>query len=141
MIAQDSGHRETDLTACLARLEANSGDPLAALEYSRRGHSQLPRRRQHRHCACHSGFARRVSGSARTLRTSDHHCRILPQSPHRNVVPEINTAIADLREVLGDQTHESLAHEGETITAAEMATYAYDQIDQARTGLGPSRFT
>jgi hypothetical protein len=64
-----------------------------------------------------------------------------PESPHRNVVPEINTAIADLREVLGDQTHESLAHEGETITAAEMATYAYDQIDQARTGLGPSRFT
>jgi len=57
------------------------------------------------------------------------------------VVPEINTAIADLREVLGDQTHESLVHEGETITAAEMATYAYDQIDQARTGLGPSRFT
>ena len=34
VIAQDSGNRETFLAAVLARLEANSGDPLAALEYS-----------------------------------------------------------------------------------------------------------
>jgi hypothetical protein len=45
------------------------------------------------------------------------------------------------RGVFGDQTYESLACRGETMTAAAMATYAYDQIDQARTGLGPSRFT
>ena len=34
--------------------------------------------------------------------------------------PEINTAIAHLREVLGDQTYESLARKGETMTTAEM---------------------
>ena len=45
-------------------------------------------------------------------------------------VPEITTAIAHLRDVLGDQTYESLARKGETMTTAEMATYAYDQIDQ-----------
>jgi len=50
-------------------------------------------------------------------------------------VPEITTAIAHLREVLGDQTYESLARKGETMTTAAMATYAYDQIDQARTEL------
>ena len=50
-------------------------------------------------------------------------------------VPELGTAIAHLREVLGDQSYESLAHEGETMTTAEMATYAYDQIDQARAEL------
>ena len=50
-------------------------------------------------------------------------------------VPEINTAIAHLRDVLGDQTYESLARKGETMTTAAMATYAYDQIDQARTEL------
>ena len=50
-------------------------------------------------------------------------------------VPEITTAIAHLREVLGDQTYESLAHKGETTTTAAMAAYAYDQIDQARTEL------
>ena len=49
--------------------------------------------------------------------------------------PEITTAIAHLRDVLGDQTYESLARKGETMTTAEMATYAYDQIDQARAEL------
>ena len=34
--------------------------------------------------------------------------------------------------MLGEGTYESLAHKGETMTTAEMATYAYDQIDQAR---------
>jgi hypothetical protein len=50
-------------------------------------------------------------------------------------VPEINTVITHLREVLGDQTYESLARKGETMTAAAMATYAFDQIDQARAEL------
>ena len=50
-------------------------------------------------------------------------------------VPELNTAIAHLRAVLGDQTYESLARKGETMTTAAMVTYAYDQIDQARTEL------
>jgi hypothetical protein len=50
-------------------------------------------------------------------------------------IPEVYAAIAHLRYVLGDQTYESLARKGETMTTAAMATYAYDQIDQARTGL------
>jgi hypothetical protein len=49
--------------------------------------------------------------------------------------PEINPAIAHLRDVLGDQTYESLACKGEMMTTAAMATYAYDQIDQARAEL------
>ena len=52
-----------------------------------------------------------------------------------STVPELSTAIAHLREVLGDKTYESLARKGETMTTAAMATYAYDQIDQARTEL------
>jgi hypothetical protein len=50
-------------------------------------------------------------------------------------IPEIATTIAHLREVLGDQTYESLARNGDTMTTTEMVTYAYDQIDQARTEL------
>jgi hypothetical protein len=50
-------------------------------------------------------------------------------------VPEITTAIAHLRDVLGDQTYESLARKGETMTTAEMVTYAYDQIEEARAEL------
>jgi hypothetical protein len=49
----------------------------------------------------------------------------------RTSVPEINTTISHLREVLGD--YESLARTGETMTNAEMAAYALDQIEQART--------
>jgi hypothetical protein len=37
--------------------------------------------------------------------------------------------------VTGDQTYESLAHKGETMTTAAMVTYALDQIDQARAEL------
>jgi hypothetical protein len=49
--------------------------------------------------------------------------------------PELSTVIGHLREVLGDQTYESLARKGETMTTTAMTTYAYDQIDQARTEL------
>jgi hypothetical protein len=48
---------------------------------------------------------------------------------------KLSAAVAHLRDVLGDQTYESLARKGETMTIAAMATYAYDQIDQARTEL------
>jgi hypothetical protein len=50
-------------------------------------------------------------------------------------VPKINTAIAHLRHVLGDQAYESLARRGEAMAAAAMASYAYDQIDRARAEL------
>jgi hypothetical protein len=49
--------------------------------------------------------------------------------------PTITTAITHLRDVLGDETHESHAHKGQTMTTTATATYAYDQIDQARTEL------
>jgi hypothetical protein len=49
--------------------------------------------------------------------------------------PELTTTITHLRDVLGDQTYESLARKGETMTTATIATYAYDQIDQARADL------
>ena len=48
-------------------------------------------------------------------------------------VAEINPAIAHLRGVLGDQTYDSLARKGETMTTAAMANYAYDQIGKVRT--------
>ena len=48
---------------------------------------------------------------------------------------QLSTVIAHLRDVLGEATYESLARKGETMTTAAMVTYAYDQIDQARTEL------
>jgi class 3 adenylate cyclase len=40
-----------------------------------------------------------------------------------------------LRDVLGDETYESLSRKGETMPTAVVTAYAYDQIDQARAEL------
>ena len=53
----------------------------------------------------------------------------------RTIEPEINTAITHLREVLGDEAYESFARKGERMSTAQIVTYAYDQIDQARAEL------
>jgi hypothetical protein len=121
--------------ACLARLEANSGDPLAALDYSAvaignyhdAGNTANMRAALAALAVCLDRLgcydpAATIAGFAFDPLTAAW-------------VPKISTAITHLRDVLGDQTYESLAHKGETMTTAEMVTYAYDQIDQARTEL------
>ena len=83
------------------------------------------------------GNLRRCIGPSRTPRTGRHHQRASPSSAftHCELPPNSAPTIAHLRDVLGDQTYESLARKGETMTTAAMVTYAYDQIDQARAEL------
>jgi hypothetical protein len=47
-------------------------------------------------------------------------------------VPEINTAITHLREILVARTYESFAQDGKAMPVDAMVGYAHDQIDQAR---------
>ncbi len=137
VIARDSGNRynESHLANVLGRLEAQHGDPMSALDYLtlaiRNYHDSgnttvvrvplavlaalLERFGIHQPAAAIAGFALNPVTTA--------------------WIPELRTAIAHLREVLGDQTYESLAREGETMTTAEMVAYAYDHIDRARTEL------
>jgi predicted ATPase len=137
VIARDSGNRytETLLAALLSSLEAEHGDPLAALDcvtlavhnFHDGGNTAgvrsplailtalFDRLGRHEPAATIAGFA--LSPLTSTA------------------LPEFNRAITHLRDVLGDQTYESLARKGETMTTAAMVTYAYDQIDQARTEL------
>ncbi|MDT7732191.1 MAG: hypothetical protein QOK45_2444, partial [Mycobacterium sp.] len=49
--------------------------------------------------------------------------------------PEIEDAVAHLREVLGEDGYAARAQAGANMTNAEMATYAFDQIDLARANL------
>ena len=136
-IAQDSGNRiiETILAAGLSSFEAKYGDPKTAFDYvtvairnyHESGNTSMiciplvvlaalfDRLGRHEAAATIAGFAFNPLTAA--------------------AIPEISTAIAHLRDVLGDQTYESLARKGETMTTAAMATYAYDQIDQARAEL------
>jgi predicted ATPase/class 3 adenylate cyclase len=137
VIAQDSGNRayESHIAVTLARLEAEYGPPLAALEYA----SQAIRTYHD------SGNTSMMGTPLVVLATLFHRLRRhLPAATIAGfalnpfteaVLPEFSTAIAHLREVLGDQTYESLARKGETMTTTAMVTYAYDQIDQARTEL------
>ena len=137
MIAEESGNRanESHLAAMLCRLEAAYGDTLAAFDYL-----TLAIRNYH------------DSGNVVTIRVPlavlaavfDRLERYEPAatiagfaiSPFTAAAtPELNAAIAHLREVLGDQTYESLARKGEMMTTAAITTYAFDQIDQARAEL------
>ena len=137
VIAQDSGNRSqvSALAEFLALLEAEHGDTLAAFD-----HLTLSIRNFH-----NAGDSTTINVPLASLAALfDRLGRYEPAatiagfalSPMAATgVPEITTAIAHLRDVLGDQTYESLARKGETMTTAVMATYAYDQIDQARTVL------
>jgi predicted ATPase len=137
VVAQDSGNRSqvSALAEYLALLEAEHGDTVSAFD-----HLTLSIRNFHN------------AGDTTTLRVPlaslaalfDRLGRYEPAatiagfalSPMAAAgVPEISTAIAHLRDVLGEATYESLALKGETMTTAAMVTYAYDQIDQARAEL------
>ena len=137
VIAQDSGNRgsESRLATILCRLEAQYGDPLAAF-----GYLAVAIRNYH------------DAGNTTTIRSAlavlaAFFDRLGRHEPAATIAgfavspmtaaafPALSTAIAHLREVLGDQTYEALARKGETIATAEMVAYAYDQIDQARAEL------
>ena len=136
VIVQDSGNRliESQLATVLSRLEAEHGDPLAALD-----HITLAIRNFY-----DSGNVGFIPIALATLAVFlDRLGRLEPAAtiagfafgPLTASVPQLGTAITHLRDVLGDQTYQSLARKGETMTTAAMVTYAYDQIDQARAEL------
>jgi predicted ATPase len=137
VIARDSGNRlnETYVAQVLARLEADRGDPLAALDYS-----TLAIRNHH-----DSGNTIQVCDALAVIaRLFDHLGRHEAAATIAGFAfnpvtaawqPKLDTAIAHLREVLGGQTYKSLAGKGEAMTTAEMVTYAYDQIDEVRAEL------
>jgi predicted ATPase len=137
-VAQSSGNRtvETHLVANMAVLEANSGDSFAALGHFAEairnfydlGNTPSMRSSMASIAVCLDGLER--SEPAATL--AGFACDPLTTGMW---VPEMKNAIIHLREVLGDPVYESLAHDGQTMTTAEMAAYAFDQIDQARTEL------
>jgi predicted ATPase len=141
VIAQDSGNRSraSILANALALLEAEHGDTVSAFD-----HLTLAIRNYH-NCGNTTTIRAPLAALAALF---DRLGRYEPAATIAGfalspiaaaAVPEITTAITHLRDVLGDQTYESLAHKGETMTTAAMATYAYDQIDQARTELEQPR--
>jgi predicted ATPase len=138
VIAHDSGNRfnESHLAAILASVEAAHGDPMAALD-----HLTVAIRTFH-----DSGGSMAIPFAVLAA-VFDRLERYEPSativgfalSPFTAGMPELTLTVTHLLEVLGDQTYESLARAGETMTVADMATYAYGQIDQARAELEQTR--
>ena len=135
--AQASGNRQDEsyLAVSLSRLAASHGDPMDTLDFltlairNRYDSGSLPHLRPP--LAILAAFFDRLGHYEAAATISGFAASPLTRATY----PEINTAIAHLRDVLGDQTYESLAHKGETMTTAAMVAYAYDQIDQARAEL------
>ena len=136
-IAQDSGNRynESHSVDILGRLEAQYGDPLAALGYLTQAignyHDSGNTTVIHVPLAVLAALLHRLGRDDPAATIAGY--AFGPVTKGR--VPELKEAIAQLRDALGDQAYESRASKGETMTTAAMATYAYDQIDQARTEL------
>jgi hypothetical protein len=138
-IAQDSGNRFAESTIAyeVARLEAEYGEPLAAVDlftvaignYHDAGNTYMigaplgflaaffDRLGRYEPAATIAGFA--VTNPLAAL-------------AH---MADFGTATAHLRTVLGAATYESLARKGEAMTTAEIVTYAFAQIEQARAEL------
>jgi predicted ATPase len=134
VIARDSGNRynETHLASILGRLEAQHGEPLAALDYLalaiRNYHDSGNSTIMRVPLAVLAAFLDRLGREEPAATIAAYAFNTITES----WVPEIHTVIAHLRDVLDQQTYESLARKGETMPTAAMASYAYDQIDQAR---------
>jgi tetratricopeptide (TPR) repeat protein len=137
VIARDNANRanETTIAANLSRLEAEHGDPLAALDYVTvviRNYQDAGNTTSMRSTlAVLAALFDRLGRPEPAATMAGFALSALAAT----VVPEFGTAISHLRHVLGDQTYESLARKGETMTTPAMTTYAFDQIDQARAEL------
>jgi tetratricopeptide (TPR) repeat protein len=135
VISQDSGNRanQSHLATNLCRFEAEHGDPLAAVDYfimaisnyHDSGNTYMIRAPLGLLAAFLDRLGRYEPGATIAGFAVTSPIAALP------VMAELGTAIAHLRNVLGEATYESLARKGETMTTAEMVAYAYDQIDQA----------
>ncbi len=136
-IAQDSGNLliESHLSGSLAQLAPTQGEPTDAFDYLTLAI---------RHFADAGSFSHLpvpLAILATVFNKLGHHEPAATISAFaaapltRTGVPEIDTTISHLREVLGDEVYESLACKGETMTNAEMAAYALEQIDRARADL------
>jgi len=135
VIAQDSGNRyaESLLAGTVCRVEAEHGDPLAALDYAtltiRTFHDAGNTALMRSHLAILAALLDRLDAMNRRPPSSGSHPVPSPrrQSPHhRHHPPPRCPRRSDLR---------IARHKGETMTTAAMATYAYDQIEPGPTEL------
>ena len=137
LIARDSGnhYNESHLANVLGRLEVQHGDPRTALDYlnlairNYQDSGNVPVMRVP--LSVLAAFLQRLGRDEPAATIAGYTFNPITAA----WTPEIGPAVVHLREALGDSAYESLAGKGESMTAAAMAAYAYDQIEQARAEL------
>jgi predicted ATPase/class 3 adenylate cyclase len=137
ILARESGNRQMEMAAAVSvsSFVAEEGDPVEAFDYLTTiigryhdsGSVSLLQYPMPILAALFDRVGRREQ--AATI------CGFAGTAMARAAYPQIDDTITHLRDVLGDRTYESLARRGEAMTTAAMATYSFDQIDQARTAL------
>jgi predicted ATPase/class 3 adenylate cyclase len=136
-LAQTGGNHncESHIAAVLCRVEANHGDPLAALDYFRLAinnhHEAGNTTLISTPLAMLAAFFDQLGRSEAAATIAGFAFKPITAASF----PELSTTIAHLRDVLGSQVCESLAQAGASMTTAAMATYAFRQIDEARAEL------
>jgi predicted ATPase/class 3 adenylate cyclase len=140
-IAYRSGSRQTEsnVAAMLTTLAAIHGEPTDALDYAASSIRNL-------YDQGNFLIAKNSIGSLAALfdRIGQYEAAATLSGAAQTVFvqlgfPEVTSAIEHLRDVLGDDTYESLACIGENMSDAEIATYAFEQIDRVRAELDQTR--
>jgi hypothetical protein len=139
-VTRETGNRglEAHVAVILSRLATAHGDPRDAFEYltlairnfyDSGSFSLMPSP-----LAILAAFFDRLGNYEPAATISGFAVNLLtPQA-----FPEIDVAITHLRDVLGEEGYETSASVGRAMTNAEMATYAFDQIDRARAQVSPA---
>jgi predicted ATPase len=138
-IAQDSGNRfvESTIAYTVGGDEAEHGDPLAAFDYFTGAIGNFHDSGNAYMLRAPLGFLATFFDRLGRYEPAATIAGFVVSSPLTvlSVMAKFGTATAHLRNALGEATYESLARQGAAMTTAEMVTYAYDQIDQARAEL------
>jgi predicted ATPase/class 3 adenylate cyclase len=133
-LAERTGNRgnTTYLLSMVARLEARHGDGLAALRFVGRAVRNYQDSGNPTNMATALGVAAIVFDSMGRYESAAVAAGFGNIPLNAAAMPELGTAITHLRAMLGSSTYESLARRGQGLTLAEIAAFAYDQIDQAQ---------
>jgi predicted ATPase len=137
-IAQESGNRqlETHTAAAVAALAAARGNPTDAFDLFalaiRYYHDAGSFSHMHTPLGWLAAFLDQLGHPAPAATIAGFAVDFYVRVTNPQIV---DTTITHLRESLGEQAYESLARTGASMTNSEMASYALDQIDRARTRL------
>lgn len=136
-LAESTGNRgnATYLLSMVARLETRHGDPIEALSFVARAIRNYLDSGNPTNMATALGIAAIVFDSMGRYEPAAVAAGFGFIPLNAAAMPELETTISHLRDVLGNSAYESLARRGKTMTLSEIAAFANENIDHVRAEL------